>query len=593
MISFECIFSSIYGEPVVDEPPKDSDNYYEPFQLPINYLDEKYIHPLSNTVEKDLELATSENKSMYEYLFQPKNEFAKNMIHDWKQKYTSNIGFLEDSQHVLKDLCKIEKKEIDVDKVMEIWKETKDNELFLEHYSYIEWNSLKYLNESREFLQTLSVLNMTSPILSFFIPFLFLFFPFIILKIQGIPITFVTYVEKLKDLAKHHIIGKTLLNMDTINWEKMVYILITIVFYCIQMYQNTVLCMRFYNNINKINEYLCDMRTYIDNSVCQMDQFIRVNQYKSHYSDFCKTTEKYKEILTDFSEELAVIKPFSPSIMKITEIGYLLKCFYRLHDNRSYENALKYSFGFNGFLDNLFGVFENIEKGNINISEFNTNCDCKIEKEYYPPLVEQKPIRNDCDLKQNIIITGPNGSGKTTMLKTTTINIIFTQQLGTGFYKKCILNPYTRIYSYLNIPDTSNYDSLFQAEARRCKTILNDIHDYPEEDGHRHFYIFDEIFSGTSPKQAEHLIFSYLSYISKFNNVDFCITSHHIKACKRLRKNKNIKNYKMIVEEKSDSVIEYTYKMRPGISTVEGSISVLKQLDYPEEIIYNHSVESV
>ena len=265
--------------------------------------------------------------------------------------------------------------------------------------------------------------------------------------------------------------------------------------------------------------------------------------------------------------------------------------FRSLHDNKDYEKALKYSFGFNGYLDNLFGVFENLEKGNINVSEFNCNKSSKIEKEYYPPLLESNPIKNDCDLTQNIIITGPNGSGKTTMLKTTTINIIFTQQLGTGFYKKCILNPYTRIFSYLNIPDTSNYDSLFQAEARRCKQILDDIHSYPEKDGHRHFYIFDEVFSGTSPRQAENLIYSYLSYVCNFNNVNFCITSHHIKACKKLKKLKKIKNYKMIVKEVGDCVLEYTYKMKPGISSVEGSISVLKQLDYPEEIIQRNQEE--
>ena len=279
--------------------------------------------------------------------------------------------------------------------------------------------------------------------------------------------------------------------------------------------------------------------------------------------------------------------------MKITEIGYLLKCFYRLHNNPSYEEALKYSFGFNGYLDNIFGVFENLEKKNINISIFDNTADCKIEKEYYPPLMNETPIKNDCDLKENIIITGPNGSGKTTMLKTTTINIIFSQQFGAGFYKNCTLNPYTHIFSYLNIPDTSNYDSLFQAEARRCKVILDDIHQYPEKDGYRHFYIFDEVFSGTSPKQAEHLIISYLSYICKFKNVNFCITSHHIKACKRLRKVKKIKNYKMIVNEKEDSVLEYTYKMKSGISKVEGSISVLKQLNYPEEVIHPESAEPV
>lgn len=593
MIGFDFFITAIYGDPENIKDKEPTDNYYEPFRLPIKYLDEKCIHKLSSTLETDLELATSNNKSMYEYIFSPKNEFSKNMILDWKQNFTSNIGFLEDSQNVLKDIVKIDKKDIDVEKILEIWKEVKENEVFLEYYSYVEWSSLKYLNESREFLQTLSVLNMTSPVLSFFIPFLFLFFPFIILKIQGIPISFSNYIAKLKEIAKHHMIGKTLLNLDTISWEKLVYIIITFIFYMLQMYQNTVLCMKFYKNINKINEYLCDMRTYMNDSIYHMEQFILINRYKKHYSEFCSITEKYKDNLKEFAEELSIIKPFSPNIMKVTEIGYLLKCFYRLHDNVVYEEALKYSFGFNGYLDNLFGVFENLENKNINVSIFDINSDCKIEKEYYPPLVNQNPIKNDCDLKENIIITGPNGSGKTTMLKTTTINIIFTQQFGVGFYKKCILNPYTHIFSYLNIPDTSNYDSLFQAEARRCKIILDDIHNYPEKDGYRHFYIFDEVFSGTSPKQAERLIISYLSYICKFKNVNFCITSHHVKACKRLKNVKKIKNYKMIVNEKENSILEYTYKMKPGISKVEGSISVLKQLDYPEEVIYSDIIESI
>ena len=74
-----------------------------------------------------------------------------------------------------------------------------------------------------------------------------------------------------------------------------------------------------------------------------------------------------------------------------------------------------------------------------------------------------------------MIITGPNAAGKTTLLKTTTINIILSQQWGCGFYRKCSISPYSHIHCYLNIPDTSGRDSLFQAEARRCKEILDAI----------------------------------------------------------------------------------------------------------------------
>ena len=106
-----------------------------------------------------------------------------------------------------------------------------------------------------------------------------------------------------------------------------------------------------------------------------------------------------------------------------------------------------------------------------------------------------KPIKNDVKL-QNYIITGPNASGKTTLLKTTMLNIIFSQQFGYGFYKKAKIFPFKILNSYINIPDTTGRDSLFQAEARRCLNILNNIKDNKKDHA---FIIFDEIYSGTNP----------------------------------------------------------------------------------------------
>jgi hypothetical protein len=67
-------------------------------------------------------------------------------------------------------------------------------------------------------------------------------------------------------------------------------------------------------------------------------------------------------VLEEFHKELEVIRPFTPSLFKVTEIGYLLKCFYRLYNNKEYENAMFYSFGFNGYLDNLRGAFRTLRK---------------------------------------------------------------------------------------------------------------------------------------------------------------------------------------------------------------------------------------
>ena len=83
-----------------------------------------------------------------------------------------------------------------------------------------------------------------------------------------------------------------------------------------------------------------------------------------------------------------------------------------------------------------------------------------------------------------------------------------------GFYNNATINPYKYIHCYLNIPDTSGRDSLFQAEARRCKEILDSVVNNKE----RHFCIFDEIYSGTNPYEAISGAYAYLTYLSKYGN---------------------------------------------------------------------------
>ena len=50
-------------------------------------------------------------------------------------------------------------------------------------------------------------------------------------------------------------------------------------------------------------------------------------------------------------------------------------------------------------------------------------------KKLHHPLLKDKPIKNNISLRKNKIITGPNASGKTTMLKSTIINLLFVNKL--------------------------------------------------------------------------------------------------------------------------------------------------------------------
>jgi len=560
------------------------------FKLPISYVDPSYVFPLSDTISNDLELVNANETGMYNYLFQPKHVFAKQMISQWKQLYTNHPEFLKDTQQVIQSMGSYVNQtnyNLDCDNILSIWKDIKLDDSFLERYHYMDWDFLAYLNKSSSFLQAISLVNICSPAMSLALPILFLIFPFILLKIQRIPITFDVYTEVLKGIARNHFIGKALINMKNISFDKLVYVLFLFGMYLFQIYQNVSLVQKFYKNTKKINTQLLELRNYLDYTISNMDSLLNIFTLKPTYKDFCIDIIKNRETLIKLRGEISGVYEFKPSVMKINQIGYMLKCYYELYSNSEYECALKYSVGFEGYLNNLLGVYNNYSNGIVNFASFNdiTKPTCEFIKQYYPPLLNENPVKNDCGFDKNIIISAPNKSGKTTILKTTTINIIFSQQTGAGFYESAQLTPYTHLHSYLNIPDTSGRDSLFQAESRRCKEIIDAINKDNDPIIFRHFCIFDELYSGTNPEEASKAGYAFLKYLSNYQNVNFILTTHYFSICKKFKTSNNIKNCKMEVNVLENGEFVYTYKIKKGISKIKGGVRVLKDMEYPKEII--------
>jgi DNA mismatch repair ATPase MutS len=232
-----------------------------------------------------------------------------------------------------------------------------------------------------------------------------------------------------------------------------------------------------------------------------------------------------------------------------------------------------YSIYLNQYIQDI-NLIKSLVKNKIHKCKFKTNT--KMYDMYYLPHINESPVLNDIDLSQNIMITGPNASGKTTILKSVLINLLMSQQFGYGCYKKANIKIYDIFHSYLNIPDTSGRDSLFQAEARRCKDILVSIVENPVKS---HCCIFDEIYSGTNPSDAVSCASIYLEEMNKYKtNVDYVLTTHYIELCESF--DKKICNLKMNVNVSEDK-IDYLYKIKNGISYVHGGKQVLKDLKYP------------
>jgi hypothetical protein len=586
----------------------DKESIKPSFQLPIQYVEE--LHTLDETVATDLELVVrtvseatvseatasevSENptneKTMYHPLLNPKTPFEENMIPTWGKYYTTNKTFLTETQDVVKAVGSLAIESPEYETIMTIWKDTKEDPYFLEKYSYMELEMFKWVNHHPSFLQAISIVNMGSPVLSFLVPFILFLMPFFIVKLQGHPITLSIYFSVLKDISRNHFIGKMIGSAENLNPQNLLYLLVLAGLYIYQIYQNYMTCVRFYANISRINEQICHMQKYLAYTTATMDSFERVIKDLSTYGGFRRDLAASRQTLETLREHIEDVCPFKPSFSKIGEIGGLLGCYYALYSNEEYAAALQYSFGFHGYVQCLKGIHENIAAGSLAFATFTAAKEgaeeLVIKDQYYPALANESFVTNDAELSNNLAVTGPNAAGKTTYLKTTMLNIIFTQQFGCGFYSGCVMvRPYTHLHSYLNIPDTSGRDSLFQAESRRCKDIIDRVVISPVEE--RHFCIFDELYSGTNPVEATKSAYAFLMWLSQRPNVDFVLTTHYAEMCSRFKAKKAVRiaNCQMEAVESADGDISYTYRLIPGISKIQGAVKVLREMSYPEEIL--------
>jgi energy-coupling factor transporter ATP-binding protein EcfA2 len=661
--------------------------YSSSFKFPISYLENK--QKINDNIINDLELVESkdpEGMSMYSHIFKPESIFSKKYLNEWSKYYTTDTLFLKDSQVFYKlynnqyggdlkaavTIKSSDNSELIVDphdifdKIDKLWIDIAGDKNFKQRFNYIEFPILDRLNKSPGFLQLLSLYNLTSPVISLLSPIILLIIPFFLLKFQRVDVTVSGYIGTLKKIFATHPIGKmfSLFDVASMSWDKRVYVIMSLVFYVIQVYQNIMSCYQFYKNMILIHKNIFILRDYFRYTTKNMKHIISIASGLETYGNFVEDLNNNMERLEKLCKVFDRIKPFRISLGKILDIGKIMKINYEIFVDHDIKTCVDYSFGFNAFYEQVDHLKTIINLGKINPCSFidsgkvleeeepeaeeeepeaeeetegekckegdatdagdsekcknnkskkekknksnksnksttssssvkskdteysNTdkkvNTYTKFKNLYYPP--HENPVKNSVTINKKIIITGPNAAGKTTVIKSTLMNIILSQQIGYGFYEKAEIKPYDYLHCYLNIPDTSGRDSLFQAESRRCKEILDCLEENKDK---THFCIFDELYSGTNPYEAVASAYGYIDYLSLKKNVDLMLTTHYIELCNNFKSNKKVKNYHMSVNVVTDNSVEYLYKFKKGISNIKGGIKVLYDLEYPEIIINN------
>jgi hypothetical protein len=557
---------------------------------------------LTSDDESEHACASDDSMSVYKHLLQVDNDVDEN-AHFYKQThqqlsdyYTTDVNFLTDTQILLQtyEPCKATYKECSI---TQLWCDIKQDTGFKPRYNYMDWDILEPLNTSEAFLQGSGMYNIASPIISLCTPIIMLLIPLVLLKIRGTNIGLTEYIEILKGIIGGHSISRMFTDFGHIPLKEQIYLLVSSSFYVFSIYQNIMACINFRKNMQKIYIHFKDLVQYLDTSILTMKSFVNTTNQLESYKPFVDILIVKMNSLIEFREKIVSITQrtasYSFSFNTFFKIGGIMKSFYELYKHDLYEDALLYSFGFNSYMDSIEGLQNNISQGHLSFATFKSKTSKKnkntIVDNYYAPLKNQAHIKNTISLDKSIILTGPNASGKTTLLKSVLINVILSQQFGVGFYKSATLVPYTHIHCYLNIPDTSNRDSLFQAEARRCKHIIDSVQSSGQME--THLCGFDELYSGTNPEEASQSTTSLINWLSKKRRVSCILTTHFTDVCTNLEKNARVRNCHMqtnsVCENKTNinQTIQYKYKLMDGISFVKGGGSILRAMNYPDEIV--------
>jgi DNA mismatch repair ATPase MutS len=203
------------------------------------------------------------------------------------------------------------------------------------------------------------------------------------------------------------------------------------------------------------------------------------------------------------------------------------------------------------------------------------------EKLFNPQLDYKNQVKNDITLSDPnaMIITGPNKAGKSTYMKNVMLAIYLAQSIGVSCSETLVYSPFSELFTYLNIPDCTGRESLFEAEINRCFEYYNRLKNLKANE--YIFCIIDELFTGTNYHEGLSSSYAITKELTMHKNGLTIISTHFTDLC-TLDK---IIYKKFIANKDENSKITFPYKIFDGISKQFIAIDLLKEKGYDNTII--------
>lgn len=206
--------------------------------------------------------------------------------------------------------------------------------------------------------------------------------------------------------------------------------------------------------------------------------------------------------------------------------------------------------------------------------EFTDNDNIEFENIYHP-LVDN-PVKNSILIKNNIIFTGSNASGKSTFIKAIAVNCIMAQSLNTALCSKykCRLS---KVVTSMAIRDNIVAgDSYFISEIKSLKRLLDSLNSSIPV-----FAFIDEILKGTNTIERISASASILKY-TKNTNSRILVATHDIELTEMLDEGYDNYHFRETV---TDDEVLFDYKLKEGPSKTRNAIKLLKVMDFEPKVV--------
>jgi DNA mismatch repair protein MutS len=224
--------------------------------------------------------------------------------------------------------------------------------------------------------------------------------------------------------------------------------------------------------------------------------------------------------------------------------------------------------------------------------QLDDSTDLEIKNGRHPVIEKQLPlgeeyIANDVVLNRNqqqiIMITGPNMSGKSAILRQTALIVLLAQMGSYVPAQNARIGIVDKIFTRVGASDNiSMGESTFMVEMNETASILNNISD-------RSLVLLDEIGRGTSTYDGISIAWAISEYLHEHpSKAKTLFATHYHELNDMANTFERVKNFNVSVKELKDKVI-FLRKLVPGGSAHSFGIYVAKLAGMPSVVIHRAS----